>query len=687
MIHKKKAQLSTLGLLKNLPLFSKVNAGSLKKLADLFRPVQFKKSAIIVQEQDNIDSVYIIVSGEAEVTRQALIGKKPQTLLLALLHPGDSIGLNDSGFYSQTGTRTATVKALNKIEALRLDLSDFKLFLDAHTDFLPELKSATETTIRHQFIQRLTPFSKIKPALLQEAAAKTVEITVPKQQVFFHQNDEPEHCYFILEGQVDIRVKPEHGKEANVATLTRGDLFGELGLIIHSKRNATAISKTACRLLQMSHDVFQSLISESANEDFDTITHMIMSRIRPEQLPGITVHERLNAEHETIYILKNAELGKYYVLSDSGLFIWNLLDGGHTIQELAKDFLAEYGESAQDEIGALVLNLMNQGFANMPSLESHINTPNLPLWMRVIRATRNALTYEYSIKNVDDWVTQAYQRWGHFFYTKPMLICMALIAIVGLIAFAIFFPKAEQLIRQTPNAWLLLALMGPSAILTIPTHEFAHALTTKHFGYQVHRLGVGWFWMGPMAFADTSDMWLAPKGQRIIVNLAGIYSNVVMSGIFTFLAWTIPYPTISLFLWMMAFSSYLMGFYNLDTMFELDGYYALMDAVNKPNLRRAAIVWLLEDVKKTLTSKTLFKKHLPEMTYWVVTIAFLLFSTFLAYIIQSYVITNMMPTAIGQYKPQHFRWILAVVMIVISFGSLYGMVKQQAKLQYGRGDS
>lgn len=676
-----------LALLKELPIFSACKPDSLKKLASLFKPIHFKPSEVLVREGNDVDSVYLIVSGEAEVTREDQSSKKPQTLLLGILRPGSCIGLSNSGFYSQTGQRTATVSALSKMKALRLDLADFKQFLETEPEFIPELKSAAEITLRHHFIQQLKPFSKVNPIILHQAASKTEEIQVAKGHVFFQQGDEPDNCYFILDGQVEILVKPNKGKATKVANLADGDVFGELGLMIHSKRNASAIAKGPCRLLMMSRQIFQTLIEQAATEDFDAITRMIMGRIRPEKTPGITLHERLNAEHETIYILKNAELGKYFELSDVSLFIWNLLDGDHTIQELAKAFLLEYGESAQDEIGSLVLNLMNASFVKMPSFEGEIKTPDMPLWMRMIRGIRSALTYEYSIKDVDTWVGRVYQRWGYFFYTKPMVILMALIAVFGLIAFSIFLPKAEVIIKQTSNAWLLLLLMGPASIITIPAHELAHALTTKHFGYQVHRLGVGWFWLGPMAFADTSDMWLAPKRQRMIVNLAGIYSNTISSGILTFLAWLCPYPVLALFLWMVAFSSYLLAFYNLDTMFELDGYYALMDAVDKPNLRRAAITWLLDESKKTFQSKALLKQYRPEITYWVVTIIFLISSMFLAYIIQSYVFTAMVPESIGQYKPQNYRWILAVIVITMSFGSLYGMVKLQAKQQYGRGDS
>ncbi len=47
-------------------------------------------------------------------------------------------------------------------------------------------------------------------------------------------------------------------------------------------------------------------------------------------------------------------------------------------------------------------------------------------------------------------------------------------------------------------------------------------LMTKYYGHEVHYMGVGWYWLRPVAFTDTSDMWLSTKKPRVMVNLAGI---------------------------------------------------------------------------------------------------------------------------------------------------------------------
>jgi putative peptide zinc metalloprotease protein len=665
--------------LKQISLFSKCTPAELLELASLFKPIHYKEHDIIVQQGQNLDTLFLIASGYVEVSRQETIGKKIQTEILATLSEGDPIGFDSLGFFSKTGVRTATLTALSEVKAFKLDLSDFSRFLNKHPQSMSNLKAEADVIIHHHFIKQLTIFSKTSPELLQKVAMQAIEFEVPEKNIFFSQGDEADYCYFLLEGEAEVLTKNNAGFDTPVATLKTGDIFGELGLIVDAKRNATVKSKSRCRLLKIDSNSFHELVADAATKDFDLITQVIMSKTRPERVPDITVHERVNPGKETTYILKNLNNGKYFMLSEQTLFLWNLLDASHTIQDLAFEFLLKYKELAEDEIGAFVLSLMNNGFVKMPALNRFLNPPQPSAGRVWFDNLCKLLTWQHSIKNVDVRVTQIYQNFGYLFYKKASLYIMAFIAILGFISFVLFLNHAETLIAATPHAWILLILIIPANILIIPAHELAHALTTKHYGYAVNRLGIGWYWVGPIAFADTSEMWLGTKKQRITVNIAGIYINIVISGLLTFLAYLIPEPTVAAFLWLLAFSSYLLAFYNLDTIIELDGYYVLMDALDRPNLRKDATLWLIRDLKKTFTSKAHFKQYLPEMTYWVVTLGFVVLATGLVYVTQVYIFQNMIPETIGKFPTHDCRWVLSFIFISLSFVNLYSRIKDEAR--------
>ena len=58
-------------------------------------------------------------------------------------------------------------------------------------------------------------------------------------------------------------------------------------------------------------------------------------------------------------------------------------------------------------------------------------------------------------------------------------------------------------------------------------------------------MGIGWYWFGPVAYVDTSDMWLAGKWPRVAVSLAGPYSNIVLAGAAALVGWFVGHPTIA----------------------------------------------------------------------------------------------------------------------------------------------
>jgi CRP-like cAMP-binding protein len=104
-----------------------------EELATLLLDVHFKAGETIVLEGDPVDSIYLIVSGTADV-RNATVGDKGiETHSVATLKPGDAIGLNDTGFYSLTGLRTATVVALTDINLLQLNIAEFHGFALANS--------------------------------------------------------------------------------------------------------------------------------------------------------------------------------------------------------------------------------------------------------------------------------------------------------------------------------------------------------------------------------------------------------------------------------------------------------------------------------------------------------------------------------------------------------------------------
>src|SRR5262249_24475662 len=69
---------------------------------------------------------------------------------------------------------------------------------------------------------------------------------------------------------------------------------------------------------------------------------------------------------------------------------------------------------------------------------------------------------------------------------------------------------------------LLLAWAISLAVLTL--HEFAHGLTCKYLGGEVHELGFLLIYFSPAFYCNVSDAWLfADKSKRLLVTFAGAF--------------------------------------------------------------------------------------------------------------------------------------------------------------------
>lgn len=108
--------------------FAELTNEECRQLAELLKEVHVAAGERIVQETDPVDSVYFILKGNADVRHVTYQEGVPHIQSVATLKEGGTIGLNDAGFYSLTGRRTATVVANTDMLLLKLSLPVFHGF-------------------------------------------------------------------------------------------------------------------------------------------------------------------------------------------------------------------------------------------------------------------------------------------------------------------------------------------------------------------------------------------------------------------------------------------------------------------------------------------------------------------------------------------------------------------------------
>jgi CRP-like cAMP-binding protein len=82
-------------------------------------------------------------------------------------------------------------------------------------------------------------------------------------EIIFRQGEIGSALYFIVWGEVEILHEEVEGPGRVVAVLEDNDTFGEMALLRHTKRNATAKARTRTYVLKVHHSDFDVLLTES----------------------------------------------------------------------------------------------------------------------------------------------------------------------------------------------------------------------------------------------------------------------------------------------------------------------------------------------------------------------------------------------------------------------------------------
>jgi CRP-like cAMP-binding protein len=130
----------------------------------------------------------------------------------------------------------------------------------------------------------------------------THQIGVAKGEVVISQGVKSKDVFFVADGQFEVMLYSENGKDVLYRTIGPGDLFGELAAIDDGPRSATVTAQTKGRLVRISGEEFRALLDQSPRAAmwlvkkhaaqiraltgrlFEQIAYNVSTRIRAELL-------------------------------------------------------------------------------------------------------------------------------------------------------------------------------------------------------------------------------------------------------------------------------------------------------------------------------------------------------------------------------------------------------------------
>jgi len=125
-------------------------------------------------------------------------------------------------------------------------------------------------------------FPDLPEALLIEATNRLQTVRFAAGETVIRQGDTADRFYIITQGQANVIHHDQEGQEIQVATLGRGQFFGEIGLLTHGPRIASVKAKTALETLALDQETFRQMVDSSA------ATAESLAQVMRQRMPTVT---------------------------------------------------------------------------------------------------------------------------------------------------------------------------------------------------------------------------------------------------------------------------------------------------------------------------------------------------------------------------------------------------------------
>ncbi|MCI0699463.1 MAG: hypothetical protein L0241_00060 [Planctomycetia bacterium] len=316
-------------------------------------------------------------------------------------------------------------------------------------------------------------------------------------------------------------------------------------------------------------------------------------QVRLRVRPDLQVFEQ-KYEGKTFHVIKDPVCLRYYRFSKQEFFVFRLFDGRHTMEEVQTAFEDEFKPLRLEfnDLEGFARQLVTAGLVQneQPGAAQHLFTRRRKQRrLRRLAAFTNILYIKIPIFDPDRLLTWMYRYLWWIFTTWFFVLSVGLMlaaAIHVMLHFDTFHAKLPA--YQEFFTWNSVLYMWISLGIVKIIHEFGHGLSCKAFKGECHEMGILLMCLSPCLYANVTDAWtLADKWKRIIISFAGIYVELVIAAIATFVWWYTPtYPVVNnIALCVMVLCSVSTVMFNANPLMRFDGYYILADWLEVPNLR------------------------------------------------------------------------------------------------------
>ncbi len=316
-------------------------------------------------------------------------------------------------------------------------------------------------------------------------------------------------------------------------------------------------------------------------------------QVRLKVRPDLQVTEQ-RYEGKVAHVVKDPVCLRYYRFNKQEYFVFRLFDGEHTMDEVRKAFEDEFKPHRLEfqDLESFARQLITAGLVQqeMPGTGKHLFRRRLKQRRtRRVAAISNILYWKIPVFDPDRILTWMYQYLSWIFTWWFFTASVSLMLAAGLhvtLHFQTFYDKLPQYHEFFAFNSMLYLWLSLGVVKVI--HEFGHGLSCKAYGGESHEMGVLLMCLSPALYCNVTDAWtVANKWKRIIISFAGIYVELIIAALATFVWWYTPHlpVTNNIALCLMTLCSVSTFVFNANPLMRFDGYYMMADWLEIPNLR------------------------------------------------------------------------------------------------------
>jgi putative peptide zinc metalloprotease protein len=345
-------------------------------------------------------------------------------------------------------------------------------------------------------------------------------------------------------------------------------------------------------------------LSEALDAALPEIPKTRFLRSRPPRLdPDLIVREDL-LDGEPFFGILQRGRANYFRFQPAQWKLAQLFDGVRSYQEIADVYLTETGMFLSAEDAQLFAE-------NMEEADFWFKTPqekNLAMNEKLMaqRGRRAQRKSKINLAHIafSAWDPDLYFNWldgfaGRFIYSRWSFLAVIVLFLFEAAIFVskwsvlgpdikLYYTFTNKSFMDIVEFWLLLLVLGF-------IHESAHGLTCKHYGGQVHSMGLMFLYLTPAFYVDVTETWIsATKMQRLATIIAGIWVEMIVCGL-AMIVWTNTQPG----LWLHDFTYKIILItglavivMNLNPLLKLDGYYFFTETIGIPDLKERSTAFV-----------------------------------------------------------------------------------------------